>query len=92
MGTVVRSPEGADGPVERALLIELTRMGALADSALAAAAVMAAKAIDRGDGRMPDLLGEFRQYLAQLRELAPPVPIKDGVSDLRAAREARRTG
>jgi hypothetical protein len=80
----------ADGAVEAALRSELAGMGAVANSPLAAAALLTARALDDGQSRMPDLLGEFRQYLSQLRELAP-VKAKDGVSDIRAARAARRS-
>ncbi len=69
------------------------RLSGVKDSALAASALALAQRVD--DPRTAAtafamIAREHREHIEQLRGLLPPAEIKDKVSDLAAAREARR--
>jgi len=82
------------GELEAALRADLERWGAtVADSALAAAALDTARRLDT-PGVSPSaaslLHGQLRQYLADLRDLAPPKEDDDEVADLQAEYQGLR--
>lgn len=80
------------GPVETATRAELERMPAeIAESAIAASAVMLAQGMDSPASFTSKGMGAkvHREIMDRLRELAPPVEEKDELDDL-AARRAQR--
>lgn len=84
------------GPVEEALRRELEGWGEpLASSALAVAALDAARHLDnpKVSAASASLIhGQYRQYLADLRKLAPQEEETDAIDEIRAQREKRRRG
>lgn len=84
------------GPVEKALRAELEEWGEeMAASALAVAALDCARRLDapKVSGASASLLhGQLRQYLADLRKLAPQAEETDEIDEIRAQREKRRRG
>lgn len=86
--------EREPGDLERALRADLERWGPeVAGSALAAAAIDAARRLDeRGVSAASASLmhGQYRQYLSDLRELAPSGEESDEIDELTEARRKRR--
>lgn len=84
------------GPLERALRAELEGYGAdLANSALALAALDAARRLDApkvSPAGASLLHGQYRQYLSDLRKLAPQEEETDAIDEIRAQRDKRRRG
>ncbi|TDB88342.1 hypothetical protein E1264_11710 [Actinomadura sp. KC216] len=84
------------GPVEAALHAELEGWGAeIVSSALAVSALDVARRLDQGKVSPASaslLHGQLRQYLSDLRELAPQKEETDTVDEIRAQREKRRRG
>ncbi|WP_433469567.1 hypothetical protein [Spirillospora sp. CA-128828] len=82
------------GDLEKALRADLERWGPeVADTALAAAAIDAARRLDSPgvSAASASLMhGQYRQYLADLRELAPSGEEADEIDDLAARRRRRR--
>lgn len=82
------------GDLERALRVDLERWGPeVADTALAAAAIDAARRLDAPgvSAASASLMhGQYRQYLADLRELAPASEEGDEIDEVAEQRRRRR--
>jgi hypothetical protein len=75
---------------------DLERLGGdLADSALAASALTLARELDKSGNSATSksmCAKALMETMDRLRQLAPPKEVRDGVSDIAAARERRRAG
>lgn len=85
----------SNGPVERATRAELRELGiSVQKSASAAAAVAMARHIDtaRGGVAAATATRELRAAMEELHKVVAARPTEDPLADLRARRDARRTG